>query len=475
MILFWYRSAASSNSPVKGAIKRMARPAAGGVAGLCVLSLLPAQPFAQGRDETGGRRTEVTIGQNLEFSDNPDFVADGDSQLVSLTSLGLNHERRTGIDTLIFRIGGDFELGTGDLDGGVFQDPFLTLRFDRDVRHSRLGLSLRYRETDVSNPDSRTLTDLDDDITGADVGTRRNLTLEVSGASGVDAPFGTDFNIRRDQLRFSDTIDASLLDEDTNRIESGLTFRFSPRLSLRSFIRYTDRDVDGPTGVDRETTILGSTLDAEISDILSGNLTLSYDEIQFTGTSPRTIDGLSVSGGLTRLTPNGSWGLTFNSDVGESGRRDQIRLRRDLDLKSGSLGLSFGATRTDGLSTNPLYGIDWSRDLARGSLSLSLDQTVTSDALANEQIDTSLSLGVTQEVTELSSLSLDASLRDSNELGALGTDSRRIDVSLTYRRELERDWDMVGGYRYSHSTQDGAADRTSNTIFIGLERSLVWN
>ena len=106
---------------------------------------------------------------------------------------------------------------------------------------------------------------------------------------------------------------------------------------------------------------------------------------------------------------------------------------------------------------------------------MSLNQSVTSDALANEQIDTSLSLGVTQEVTDLSSLSLDASLRDSNELGALGIDSRRVDISLTYRRELERDWDMVGGYRYSHSTQDGTVDRDSNTIFIGLERSLVWN
>ena len=453
----------------------MARPTAGGVTGLCVLSLLPVQPFAQGRDETGGRRTEITIGQNLEFSDNPDFEIDGDSQLVSLTSLGLTHERRTNIDTLIFRIGGDVELGTGDLQGSAFQDPFVVLSFDRDVRHTRLGLSLRYSETDVSNSDSTGLTDLDDDILGSDVGTRQNLTLEISGATGIEAPFGTDFNIRRDQLRFSDTSDGSLLDEDTDTIEAGFTFRFSPRLSLRSFVRYTDRDVEGLGGVDRETTILGATLDAEISDILSGNLTLSYDEIEFLGATPSTTDGLSVSGGLTRLTPNGSWGLTFSSEVAESGRRDQLSLRRDLELKSGSLGLSFGLTHTEGLSTDPLYGIDWVRDLARGSISLSLNQSVTSDALANEQIDTSLSLGVTQEVTDLSSLSLDASLRDSNELGALGIDSRRVDISLTYRRELERDWDMVGGYRYSHSTQDGTVDRDSNTIFIGLERSLVWN
>ncbi|MEO9899067.1 MAG: hypothetical protein ABJQ34_21415 [Paracoccaceae bacterium] len=453
----------------------MARPAAGGVTGLCVLSLLPVQPFAQSRDETGGRRTEITIGQNLEFSDNPDFVADGDSQLVSLTSLGLTHERRTTIDALVFRIGGDFELGTGDLDGSAFQDPFLVLSFDRDVRHSRLGLSVQYSETDVSNSDTSGLIDLSDDVLGSDVGTRQNLTLEISGATGVDAPIGADFDIRRDQLRYSDTTDTSLLDEDTNTLEGGVTFRFSPRLSLRSFVQYTDRDVNGPGGVDRETTILGATLDAEISDILSGNLTLSYDEIEFLEPNPSTVDGLSISGGLTRLTSNGSWGLTFSSDVGESGRRDQVSLRRDLELKSGSLGLSFGATHTEGLSTDPLYGIDWTRDLARGSISLSLDQSVTSDALATEQIDTSLSLGVTQEVTDLSSLSLDASLRDSNELGAAGIDSRRIDVSLTYRRELERDWDMVGGYRYSHSTQDGSADRDSNTIFIGLERSLVWN
>ena len=453
----------------------MARPTVGGVTGLCVLSLLPAQPFAQGRDETGGRRTEITIRQNLEFSDNPDFVVEGDSQLVSLTSLGLNHDRSTGTDTLSFRIGADIELGTGDLDGGAFQDPFLALLFDRDVRHSRIGASLRYRETDVSNSDSTAFTDLDDAILGSDVGTRQNLTLEISGATGIEGPFGTDFNIRRDQLRYSDTIDTSLLDEDTNTFEGGVTFQFSSRLSLRSFLRYTDRDVDGPSGVDRETTIIGSTLDAQISDILSGNLTLSYDEIEFLGTAPGTEQGLSISGGLTRLTPNGSWGLTFSSDVAESGRRDQIRLRRDLELKSGSLGLSFGATHTEGFSTDPLYGIDWTRDLARGSISLSLNQSVTSDALANEQIDTSLSLGVTQEVTDLSSLSLDASLRNSNELGALGIDSRRVDISLTYRRELERDWDMVGGYRYSHSTQDGTADRDSNTIFIGLERSLVWN
>ena len=66
------------------------------------------------------------------------------------------------------------------------------------------------------------------------------------------------------------------------------------------------------------------------------------------------------------------------------------------------------------------------------------------------------------------------SLRNINVLSATGNDTTRVDLNLTYRRNVSRDWALVGGYRYSILASDVNEDVESNTVFLGLSRTFAW-
>ena len=124
---------------------------------------------------------------------------------------------------------------------------------------------------------------------------------------------------------------------------------------------------------------------------------------------------------------------------------------------------------------DPLYGLNYVHALPRGVFSASLQQSVstTSDNIA--VINTGLALGYVQNLDAISSLSANFGVNGSNLIGSTGSDTQRVDMSVTYRRELTSDWGLVGGIGHTLAKSDGTPDRRSNRIFIGLQRGFVWN
>lgn len=467
----WCPSAACSNNSSYSAPRRPARPFLGGLLAICALGVLP--PLALAQD--GAFVARLDIEQRFEYSDNPDLATTKDRTALARTDLGFSLQRRTAIDTFLFDIGGQIEFGDDDPGESTIENPFFSLAFDRDVGRATFDLNLRFRETDVSSLVTETDEILGVDFATLDTGKREDSNFSIGAEIGIDAPVGASLRVARDRLRYSGTTDPTLRDQDTDTLEGTIFFRFDPRITGRLFTTLADLDVDGVGGVDRETTIFGSGVEIDLSPVLTLDLGISQDKIELNGTTNRVEEGLSVTADLSREMANGTLGLALASEVGENGRRDSVSVSRSMELPRGALSYRLGLTQTNGLGTNPLYGIDWSQELPRGSFVVSLTQSVTTDSSANEQISSSLSVAYTQELTELSSFSARAALRRSDELRAGGIDSERIDLSLTYRRELERDWGLVSGFSHIRATQDSTADRSSNTVFIGLEKSLTWN
>ena len=127
------------------------------------------------------------------------------------------------------------------------------------------------------------------------------------------------------------------------------------------------------------------------------------------------------------------------------------------------------------VGTNPLIDISYQHERSTSLLSFGLSQTVNTDNDNQEQILTSLSASYDQQINSLSSFGASIGFFDVNDLDVIGNDSQRVDISLSYRYDLTRDWGLVSGYTYSLSKGDNESDINSNTVFVGLQRSFSWN
>jgi hypothetical protein len=163
--------------------------------------------------------------------------------------------------------------------------------------------------------------------------------------------------------------------------------------------------------------------------------------------------------------------VTSNTD----GRRSFLSVSRDIDLPRGALAFSLGVTGANAVGSNPLVNVNYRHERSTTILNFGFSQDVRTNRDNQEEILTTLRASYDQQINSLSSLGASIGLFDRNNLDVSGNDSQRVDISLSYRYDLTRDWGLVGGYTYSLSTRDIESDRSSNTVFVGLQRSFNWN
>ena len=86
-----------------------------------------------------------------------------------------------------------------------------------------------------------------------------------------------------------------------------------------------------------------------------------------------------------------------------------------------------------------------------------------------ETLLTRFSVGLNHQLTAESSLSANLQYVSRNELSGSGNDQSTIGAGLSYRHALTDDWDLVSGYDHTLNQNDARADRTTSTVFLGLE------
>ncbi|WP_299971131.1 hypothetical protein [uncultured Roseobacter sp.] len=471
-MLSWYQNGACSNKR-PGHRRRLTR-AHRGTGALLILCTVGVVVRAQ---ETGppGLAAGFDVTQRLEYSDNPDLRADGDPDFFGRTVLDFTLDSVRTVDRLTFNLGTDIEEGREDQSSLDPTNARVGLNYDRDTRNARIGVDFRYRESDTGTSSIDDDFDQDGDVINQDSGTRENYTFGLEGAVGREAPIGASFNWTYNELTFSGTNNPNLTDQSTNSFSGQVDFRITPRVTANLTGRYIDFDTGG-NGVDRETTGLGAGVVLDISPVLTADLSLGYDRIERSGTQSGTDEGLNVDVGLLRTLQNGSLGLNFASDVSsnDDGRRSSLNVSRELELPRGFLALTVGVTGAGVVGTDPLVDVDYRYELPRAVLSFGLSQSVVTDTDNDEDINTTLRANYDQEINSVSSIGLGLSFFNRNELQEDGNDGQRLDIDLTYRHDLTRDWGLVGGFSHSLSTQDNAEDRRSNTVFVGLQRSFDW-
>jgi hypothetical protein len=418
-------------------------------------------------------RFDVT--QRLEYSDNPDLDVVGSPDFFGRTVLGFGLESVTNIDRFALNIGAEIDEGRENLPNFDLRNSSVGLAYDRDTRNALLGLDLRYREADTTSAISDEDFLIDPNIINQTGGTRKTYFGGLEAAIGREAPIGASFVWSYSETTFNDTNDPDLTNQSNNDFLGQIDFRITPRITVSPFAKYIDFDAQG-NGVNRKTTGFGTSVSLEVSSIFTVDLDLSQDKVVRSGAQTGTDEGLSGGFDVIRAMPDGSMGLSYASDVtsNDGGRRSFLSVSRDMDLPRGDLAFSLGVTGTDTIGTDPLVNVGYRHELSTALLSFNLSQNVNTDSDNVEQTRTSLRANYNQQINNLSSFGASIGFFNINDLGVTGNDSQRVDISLSYRYDLTRDWGLVSGYRHSLLTRDTQSDRSSNTIFVGLERSFNW-
>jgi hypothetical protein len=423
-----------------------------------------------------GIAASLDVTQRLEYSDNPDLDVNGDSDLYGRTLLNFGLASDTKVQAFALNLGTEIEEFRDDNSNNL--DPrnyFGTIRYDRNTRNARFGLRGEYRNTDVDGDITEEEFDQDSNVINQTEGTRKFYSIGVEGAVGREAPIGANFAWRYSEIKYDGGSNQE--DNSTNDFRGQADFRIDPRITTNLTARYIDFDTNGD-GVDRKTTGAGAGVVLEVSPILTTSISLSYDRIKRSGDETGTDKGISGVINVTRDMPNGSLGLTFESDVAsnDNSRRSFLSVNRDMELPRGSLSYSLGVTSAgSAIGLNPLVDVNYTHIRPTQQISLGLSQRVNTDEDNNEEINTSLRASFDQQINNTSSFGINASFFNRNQLGDNQNDGRRFEVGLTYRHDLTRDWGLVGGYSYTRSTEDNDRDRNRNTIFVGLQRSFDWS
>lgn len=469
---FWYQRDACSNNRNSHRLK-IAKPRLYG-AGLLILSVGSVTAYAQ-EVTPPGIVARFDVVQRLEYSDNPDFEEDRVSDFYGRTIFGFGLESATRVSNFALSLGADLEEGRDSQSTFEWTNYNLDFAYDRTTRNAFLGFNLGFSEFDLNSSDFENDFEQDGNSINQNDGTRQSYNFGLEGAVGMEAPIGASFQWNNNEINYSGSDDPDLRDISTNNFSGQVDFRIDPRITASLTGRFDEFDASGD-GVDRETTGFGTSISMDITPLDRVDVSLSYERIERSGGETGTDEGLSGGVDWTRQVPNGEMGISYRSDVASNneGRRSFLNVFRDMEMLRGNLSVRLGLTGAETVGTDPLVDISYTHERPTSTLTFGLSQSVNTDDDNNEQINTTLRASLDQEINSLSSLQFDISYFNRNELQDNPNDGKRINLGLSYRHNLTRDWGLVTGYSHTFSAEETENDRRSNTVFVGLERSFDW-
>lgn len=411
--------------------------------------------------QDGGTQANLNLSPGLFYEDDTTRARLGFG--ASYDSVTSNQRFSLGLD-------GALDSGYDDITDAL-RTPQLSLSYGLESRATALDATFSYRRAQI---DALVFDDdLDSDFLVLGTGERADLAASTSLTFGRETPFGGRLDLGYRQERYLDTVDPTLLDEDTRSAGLSLRFDIDRRISLTLAGQFSDTDVDG-FGTDQERRSLNAGLDLAVSQSLNASVSLGGSRITQTGVSGTTVtEGVTATASATQDLPNGSLSGTISSDVTTAGRRTTLRADRSLELPRGSLSFGAGIGQIENGDLQTLARLSWRNEGPRAQYDITLDRALAVNNDGDRAVNTQFGLSWQQDLDRLSSFGVGLSLRDTDRLDA-GPDSTQTSLSLTFRRDLTQDWGVRSTYTQRWSQETGAPDTNNSTIFLGLERGFQW-
>lgn len=320
-----------------------------------------------------------------------------------------------------------------ELPGGAV-NPNLRLSYSRQSRDAQFDTNVFYSERDVSASELQF-----DPVTASfdlldTSGTQRRFGVDTRLELRRRAPFGVTLSAGFTGVRFADTTDPDLTDED--RFRAGLRLRF---------------DINPATRV---------TLDTRFS---------TFEDL---GSAEGRRDTLSLDAALRRDLPGGNTAWRAGVTDTEDGTRLTLSAARTYETALWQVTGTLGATREASGDVVAIGGLDLAYDMPNGALTFGFDQTVQSGTDDAEQQVTSIAFGYRTQLTQLTSFDAGFSFTDRTATGA-GEDGRFATLTLGLQHQLARDLNLSVALEHRRSDTDGAPRIDDNVLRINLRRDLA--
>ncbi len=370
-----------------------------------------------------GVALDFDIGVRVQGDSNPDLTAGGsDSSITGGVDLSFGLTNETALSRLSLQ--GSTGLLSADGDGTTtLSDTVLGLSYVRTTANAALTLDASLR--DVALEDGSVI-----DF-GSGTGRKRTATLSTGAEFGIAGPLGFGVNAAVTDLRYRDTSD--------------------------------------PTLIDSTTVTLGGHIRTDLSQVLHLNLGLANRQFDQDGTDTR--DTQSVDLGLTLDRPTGTLALMVTADNTPDGQRLAANFERRMDLPSGSVTYSLGATRGVSDQTYATGALSYIQDLSNGRLGIDLARTVQPGADTDTETLLSIaSLGYSQPVTPTANLALSLNWAEQRDTVS-DQSTANTNLSATWTQMLTPDWALDLGYTHLLREDDLTGRAQSDQLSLRLHRA----
>jgi hypothetical protein len=458
---------------------RRARPGAtswsGAGAAVTLAAGLAGAPQALAQD---GGQIIVDYAAGVLASDNYELITNpSGTSTILFNDVAVAYENRTSVEN--FRLGTGFRLETGDYadtpdDGGGLTSPFAELVYGRVGRDSALSFAARYRETDVGLSD--------DVIDGQDLifdsGTRQETSVNLGLDLGRSAPISFTGGLTYIDRRYVDTTNPDLDDGTFARARAGLSFRLNPNTSLDVSTEYFERDEDDDVNTFETNVLYAFGLTHQTRGGLTASVSGGFQTSEVTqdvngSRETRVEEEPVVRFNLSQQRPNGAISAGFVQRVTDTGLQADLFVGRSLSSPRGAFDASIGVGYAENADTYSGIGsVRWTRSLPQGRFEISFDQRLETDDIDDDVLRSTAGVLFTQDLTRLSSLTLDIDVSAQEAVDADGTDAQRLRASLVYSYRLTDDWSLNTGYRHQTSREsDESSPTIRNEVFANIGRS----
>ena len=427
-----------------------------------LLALLAHNGAAQ---ETGGEtdpsapEARLTVGQQIA-------VEDGD--LIGITPLDLSLRTGTRVQTLQFTLSAPFRLNDPDEDKTfALGDPQARLLFRRGARNSAIEAELGYRENDLD--EEILFDDIDNEFVTLDGGRVAQTDARLTYVFGRQSKFGGEFGLSWLSRDYSGTTDPDLDDSQTR--SGNIAFYLEPTPLIRARILAQASRTDGEINDSRFNRYgVGASLQVDKLTNLDVELARTHIRRTENGIFEET-EGPSLRLGLTRSRPLGDWSLSYGSEPGTEGRRDDFSIGRTLDLRYYDLSGQVGVTHFRG-NYDPIFQISYSQEISRISqVQASLRRAGSTDEDGDEALNTDISASYSRQLSDVSSIAANIRYRESEVQSGDSEDARAVSFGLDYSRALPNDFFLVAGASIIRSKEEDGTRDDEERVYLGVNRS----
>ena len=455
---------------------------------LSTLCLGASVAFAQQTDDImdGGPVLTFGIASTVSVVDNYNLRPDGgDSAELFDNRLSLGYLNQRANDVLKLDLDG--VLRGVEPPGGTsrtFDDPRLRLTYDRQSANSSLSASAEYRLSSVNflDPFDRSgfFNDqpLDERDLTLDEGDVEQIATRFALTTGLNDPIGFTLEGRYREQNYYDTTDPGLFNSRNFGFTGTTRFDLSAVSEARVVLGYDDYSADDALQTNRQTSSFSLGFTTALSKVDTLDVSVGYQNIEedtILGVTSTDTQGGAIGGfSLTRELTRGTIGTSFDLRQSVNGNTSTWLFNRDMPLPRGAIDFSVGVTSDVSGTLHPVGSVDFTHEMPRSTLTLTLQRQVATSTLSNELLTTRAALGYTYEINTLSSLTLQADFAEINQAGGPAvSDTTRANLTATYNHALTRDWQISSGYEYRMRDETGFGTATSNRVFVTLGREFV--